>query len=129
MADTKLIAAINAVTKLLSEKANVRITPPPLTKDGGVVIYPEGGGTESITLNGAHARSFANVTLACKASSAEAAFENAARLSECVSQPDFTGIHDSGVQILGVKVLSLPRLVSRTDDWIYAIQLRINYFY
>lgn len=130
MADTKITAAINAVTKLLSEKANVKITPPPLTKDGGVVIYPEGGGTESITLSRTHARCFANVTIECKASTAETAFENAARLSECVSQPDFVQFRaDNAVQILGVKVLSSPRLVSRTDDWIYAIQLRINYFY
>lgn len=122
--------AIDVVTKLLSKMADVKITPPPLTKDGGVVICPEGGGTDWLSLNNRHARCFANVSLSCKASSAEAAFNIAARLSECVSQGNFTGFcANEAVQILSVQVLSAPQLISRADDWIYSVRLRINYFY
>lgn len=122
--------AIDVVTKLLSEKADVKITPPPLTKDGGAVICPEGGGTDWLSLNHRHARCFANISLSCKASTAEAAFNIAARLCECASKVDFTGFRPTeAIQILGVQVLSAPQLISRTDDWIYSVRLRVNYFY
>lgn len=48
--------------------ADVKITPPPLTKDGGVVICLEGGGTDWLSLNHRRAHCFANVSFGCKAS-------------------------------------------------------------
>ncbi len=127
MTETKAEAAINAVTNRISKVLNIKITPPPL-KDGGVIIYPIGGNMENQSLDQKHARCYADVMVECKTREAAEGFRTASSIYERIRAPDFSGMIDD-VQILCVKPLSAPLLVSRTDDVVYSFSMRINYFF
>ncbi|MCM1336022.1 MAG: hypothetical protein NC084_09675 [Bacteroides sp.] len=128
MSETNIQAAINAVADRITALLDIPITPPPLLKDGGVVLYPEGGGIEAQSLDQSHARCYADVTVECKAREAAEGYRTASSIYERIRAPDFSGLF-GGVQILSVRALSAPRLVSRTDDVVYAFSLRINYYF
>lgn len=129
MTETRAEAAINAVTDRITALLNIKITPPPLLKDGGVILYPEGGNVVSQSLDQTHARCCADVTIECKAREAAEGYRTASRIYERIRAPDFTNLTGDGVQILCVKPLSAPRLISRTDDVIYAFSMRIHYYF
>lgn len=129
MTETGAEAAINAVTDRIAALLDIRITPPPLLKDGGVILYPEGGNVVSQSLDQVHARCCADVTIECKAREAAEGYRTASRIYERVFEPDFPNFDADAVRISCVKPLSAPRLVSRTDDVIYAFSLRIHYYF
>ncbi len=129
MNETKAEAAINAVTDRIAALLNIKITPPPLLKDGGVILYPAGGNTVSQSLDKKHERCYADVTVECKAREAAEGYRTASSIYERIRAPDFTNLIGNGVQILCVKALSAPLLVSRTDDVVYSFSLRIHYYF
>ena len=127
MNETKAEAAINAVTDRIAKVLNIKITPPPL-KDSGVIIYPVGGNVVNQSLDQKHARCYADVTVECKSREVAEGFRTASSIYERIRAPDFSGLIGD-VQILCVKPLSAPLLVSRTDDVVYSFSMRINYYF